>query len=161
MLSEKRIRPLCRVVAIVQVLSLAVTAACSSSRVNGPTSEIGNSSQLAAALRAKSLSVSTLGQTSAGTNGYLSVGSIDLKVGDDLVKVFEYSNTRQADADASLIDSEGQFGPRLHIGWISAPNFYKHGQIIVLYLGCSNEIVEILNDLMGQAIARGPGCTNP
>ena len=161
MLSEKHIRSLCVVVALVQVMSLAVTAACSSSPVSGPTSEIGSSNQLVTALRAKSLSVSTLGQTSAGTNGYLSVGSTDLKVGDDLVKVFEYSSARQADADASLIDSEGQFGPRLHIGWITAPNFYKHGQIIVLYLGCSNEIVEALTDLLGQAIARGPGCPNP
>jgi hypothetical protein len=161
MLSKQHGRLLCVVVAIVQVTSLAVTVACSSSGVSGPTSDIGSSSQLATALRAKSLSVTTLGQTSAGTNGYLSVGSTDLKVGDDLVKVFEYSNTRQADADASLIDSEGQFGPRLHIGWISAPNVYKHGQIIVLYLGCSNEIVEALNDLLGQAIARGPGCPNP
>jgi hypothetical protein len=73
------------------------------------------------------LNVSTLGETSAGNNGYFSVGSKDLKVGDDLVKVFEYSTAREADAEARLISSEGQPDPRMAIARINAPNFYKHG----------------------------------
>jgi hypothetical protein len=155
------VRLLLLVVATLQVMTVATTAACAASQVSGPTSEVGTSNQLAASLRAKSLNVSVLGETSPGNNGYFSVASTDLKVGSDLVKVFEYRTAGEANAEASLISAEGQPNPRAAIGWISAPHFYKHGQIIVLYLGCANEVVEALNDLLGQAIARGPGCDNP
>jgi hypothetical protein len=35
---------------------------------------------------------------------------------------------------------------------------YRQGRLIVLYVGCTGEIIETLNGLMGPAIARGPGC---
>ena len=34
----------------------------------------------------------------------------------------------------------------------------RQGRLIVLYVGCTGEIIETLNGLMGPAIARGPGC---
>jgi len=62
------------------------------------------------------------------------------------------------DSDAALISPDGQPNPRAQVGWISAPHFYRQGRLIVLYVGCTGEIIETLNGLMGPAIARGPGC---
>ncbi len=139
-----------------QVMILSMAVACSSQ--SGPTSEIGTVEQLLAALRGKSLKFSVSGETSAVNNGYFSVSSTDVRVGNDLLKVFEYSTASQADAEARLISIDGQPNPRAAIGWISKPHFYKHGQIIVLYLGCTTETVKILDELLGSAVATGPGC---
>lgn len=156
-----RIRPMivC-VAATMQMMGLSATIACSSTQM-GPSSEVGTRDQLLAALRAKSLNVSVTGETSAATNRYFSVSSTDVIVGNDLLKVFQYSTADEATAEASLISSEGQPNPRTAIGWISKPHFYKHGQIIVLYLGCNTEVVKILNEVLGNAVASGPGCNNP
>jgi hypothetical protein len=141
-------------------VSLLATLACSSP-LTGPTSEIGTRNQLVSSLRAKSLNVSISGETSPSANGYFSVASTDLKVENDLLKVFEYGTAGEMEVDARLISSEGQPNPKAAIGWISKPHFYEHGQIIVLYIGCNNEIVLTLDELLGPPIARGPGCTNP
>ncbi len=147
------------ILALMQGISLSATLACSSPPT-GPTSEIGTRNQLVSSLRTKSLNVSISGETSPSANGYFSVASTDLRVENDLLKVFEYGTAREMDADARFVSSEGQPNPRAGIGWISKPHFYKHGQIIVLYIGCNKEIVEVLDELLGPAIARAPGCTS-
>jgi hypothetical protein len=148
------------VLVTIPLIVLSATA-CSSSQVAGPTSEIRTGDQLVAALRSKSLEVSSLGETSPSNKRYFSVPSSDLRVEHDLVKVFEYRTPEAADADVRLVSADGQPNPRAQIGWISTPHFYKKGHIIVLHIGCTKAITEVLTDRLGRAIAEGQGCDNP
>jgi hypothetical protein len=145
---------------IVQVLAvgtLAVFATACASSVTVP-SDVGTVDQLVSSLRAQGLSVSLGDEASPQRNGYFSVSSRDVTVGDVRLKAFEYETATKADADAALITADGQPNPRAQVGWISAPTFYKQGQLIVLYVGCSADMMQTLNGLLGPASARGPGC---
>ena len=122
-------------------------------------SEVGTINQLVNAVRAKGLEVSLGPETSPQTNGYFRVSSRDVIVADARLKGFEYRTSGEADADAALISADGQPNPRAHIGWVSAPHFFKRGQLIVLYVGCADRILQTLEQLMGAAIAEGPGCS--
>ena len=121
-------------------------------------SEIGTVDQLVNALRAQGRAVSVGSENSPARNDYFNVSSRDVHVNEALLKAFEYHTSDRADADAALIRPDGQPNPRVQVGWISAPHFYKQGRLIVLYVGCSGDVVETLSELMGPAIATGPGC---
>jgi hypothetical protein len=141
----------------IAVVALSMLATACSRPLTVP-SEVGTVSQLVNALRAHGLKVSVGGETSPQKNGYFSVSSRDVLVGDALLKAFEYGTAVGADADAARISADGQPNPRAHIGWIGAPHFFKHGQLIVLYIGCAEPLLQALDDLIGPVIAKGPGC---
>ena len=104
------------ILALMQGISLSATLACASPPT-GPTSEIGTRNQLVSSLRTKSLNVSISGETSPSANGYFSVASTDLRVENDLLKVFGSGTAREMDADARFfVSSEGQPNPRAGIG---------------------------------------------
>lgn len=124
------------------------------------TSVIGNVDQLVGSLRAQGRSVKMGDTTSPQRNGYFSVPSRDVLVGDERLKAFEYETASKADADAALISADGQPNPRAALGWIAAPHFYKEGQLIVLYVGCASDIITTLETMIGPAIATGPGCAS-
>ena len=145
------IRPLTIVLGLLSILSTAC-----SNRLTVP-SEVGTVDQLVNALRAQGLNATVGGQTSPQTNGYFSVSSRDINVDGTPLKAFEYETADKAEAEAALISADGQPNPRAQVGWISAPNFYRHGQLIVLYVGCG-PIRQTLEELMGSPVARGPGC---
>lgn len=143
--------------AITGVLIAALLAAgCSESLV--VPSEVGTIEQLVNALRARGLDVSMRGETSPQRNGYFSVPSRDVMAGEALLKAFEYGTASTAEADAALVDTDGQPNPRAAIDWISGPHFFKQGRLIVLYVGCADQVLRTLADLMGPALASGPGC---
>ena len=146
------------VTTLITMAAWSMSAAACSSKVTGPTSEIGTVWQLVASLRAKSLDVSVSSETAPQTNGYFSVPSRDVAVAETRLKAFEYGTAGDADADAARISADGQPNPRASIGWISAPHFYKHEQLIVLYLGCDRAMLATLDELIGPAIANGSGC---
>ena len=105
------------------------------------TSHVGTVDQLVGALRGQGRSVSVGDETSPQRNGYFSVPSRDVLIGAARLKAFEYDTADKANADAALISADGQPNPRAAIGWIAAPHFYKQGQLIVLYVGCANDII--------------------
>lgn len=114
--------------------------------------------RLVSSLRAKGVTVATRGETSHERNGYFSVSSKDLEAGGALLKAFEYDSEAKADADARLIGVNGQPNPNATIDWIASPHFFRQGPLIVIYFGCSADILLILTDLLGISIARGSGC---
>ena len=138
------------------LIGALLAAGCSESLI--VPSEVGTIEQLVNALRAKGLEVSVRGETSPQRNGYFSVPSRDVMAGEALLKAFEYGTASKADADAALVNHEGQPNPRAAIDWISGPHFFKQGRLIVLYVGCAEQVLTTLADLMGPLMASGPGC---
>ena len=157
MTTTKRVGQGSTIVQVLAVGTLAVFATSCAPSVTVP-SEVGTVDELVSALRAQGLSVSLGDEASPERNGYFSVSSRDVTVGDMRLKAFEDETATNAGADTALITADGQPNPRAQVGWISAPTFYKQGQLIVLYVGCSADMMQTLNGLLGPAIARGPGC---
>ena len=150
------------IVRTIAIGALGLSAAACSRPATVPSdpvvSHVGTVDQLVGSLRGQGKSVSVGDETSPQRNGYFSVPSRDVLISGARLKAFEYDTADKASADAALISAEGQPNPRAAIGWIAAPHFYKQGQLIVLYVGCSNDIITTLETLIGPAIATGPGC---
>ena len=77
-------------------------------------------------------------------------------VGAERVSAFEYPTASGAASDAALISSEGQPNPHARIDWVSRPQFYRQLRLIVLYVGCSSEVLSALKKSLGPPVASGP-----
>jgi hypothetical protein len=77
-------------------------------------------------------------------------------VNDSQVNAFVYHSAGAAAAEAALISKDGQPSPTTRLTWASTPRFYRQDAMIVLYVGCSADIVGALQKTVGPAIAVGP-----
>ena len=41
--------------------------------------------------------------------------------------------------------------------WVAPPHFYKAGKLIVLYVGCDSDVIDVLQETMGPQFAGGAG----
>lgn len=71
--------------------------------------------------------------------------------------VYVYESAVKASEDASYIDSKGGSyaspSSNIEIDWISYPHFYQKENIIILYVGESEEIINDLTELYGEMFA--------
>jgi hypothetical protein len=69
------------------------------------------------------------------------------------VQVFEYSDQSTTEAEAALISPDGSsIGTSLPF-WVAPPHFYKAGRIIVLYVGESKAVTDVLESVLGPQFA--------
>lgn len=108
------------------------------------------------ALRDQGLTVSLAGQISPSVNGFFSVPADQVRVNNSQVSVFVYPNADAAAADAALISKDARPSPTVRVNWVSTPRFYRQNAMIVLYVGCSTEIVDALQKTVDRPIAVGP-----
>ena len=72
------------------------------------------------------------------------------------VWVYAYDDREAAAADAAMIGPDGQpEGSR--ITWVEPPHFYRQGDVIVLYLGTDDEVLDLLRAVLGEPFATGEG----
>lgn len=69
-----------------------------------------------------------------------------------LVQVFEFSDEDTREQASSRITSEGQPYPNIIIEWEDQPYFWAKGQIIVLYVGKDQMVMDRLSQVLGDAI---------
>lgn len=73
------------------------------------------------------------------------------------ISVYFYETDKEMEEDASYINASGlsynNKDKSVKISWSSFPHFYKTDNIIVLYVGESNEIMNALEELIGQQFA--------
>ncbi len=78
--------------------------------------------------------------------------------GDD-VQVFEYTDTSAAEAEAAPVSADGcevgstSKGGVYMLEWVAPPHFYKEGKLIVLYVGDSEAVTDVLESVLGQQFA--------
>jgi hypothetical protein len=87
----------------------------------------------------------------------LSAKRMVMTVNDSNVTVWEYDDAAAADAEAAHISPDG-FSIRtdtkgICIGWVAQPHFYKAGKLIVLYVGESEAVTNVLESVLGQQFA--------
>ena len=90
-----------------------------------------------------------------------------LTVNGEDIQAFEFASAEEADAAAggvsatgssiSRVDSETGMGVASSILWYVPPHFYKAGKLIVLYVGCDNDVIDALQETMGPQFAGGAG----
>jgi len=84
---------------------------------------------------------------------FLSLKGKMIKIGDQDVQVFEYSEAAQVDAQAALVSSDGRTVGTNKIRWIGSPHFYKKGKLFVLYLGDDDKVLKALDAVLGRQFA--------
>jgi len=85
---------------------------------------------------------------------FTSQGQVIKVTGED-VQVFEYISKEEAFQEVMQVSADGSSVGTTMITWIDSPHFYQSGKIIVLYIGNTPEVVEILTEVLGPQFAGG------
>jgi hypothetical protein len=88
---------------------------------------------------------------------FLSAKRMIMGVNGSNVQVWEYDDAAAADAEAALISPDG-FSIRtatkgVCVGWVAPPHFYEAGKLIVLYVGESEAVTVVLENVLGPQFA--------
>ena len=82
-----------------------------------------------------------------------SVPTIVISVNGENLQVYEFSSATEAQNAALLVSEDGtEIGTSI-ISWIDTPHFYTQGDIIVLYVGHTQEMLNLLESLLDKQIA--------
>ena len=82
------------------------------------------------------------------------------------VETFEFASAEEADAAAAGVSASGTSivtimpdGTRMAsmVDWVTPPHFYKAGKLIVLYVACDVDVINLLQETMGPQFAGGAG----
>jgi hypothetical protein len=88
---------------------------------------------------------------------FLSAKRMVMTVNGSNVTVWEYDDAAAADAEAALISPDGsslRTDTKITlVDWIAPPHFYKAGKLIVLYVGESEDVIAVLECLLGPQFA--------
>ena len=78
-----------------------------------------------------------------------------IKLNDEDVQVFEYVSEEEVLKEAMQVSANGSSVGTTMISWIDTPHFYQSGKIIVLYVGNTPQVIEILTEVLGPQYAGG------
>ena len=91
------------------------------------------------------------------TQPFFSVNGRVIVVNGGDVQVFEYTDAAAAEAEAALVSPSGSPIGTFMPSWIAPPHFYKAGRLIVLYVGDSEAVTDVLESVFGQQFAGKSG----
>lgn len=86
-------------------------------------------------------------------NMFLKGSLTAIKIGTDIISVYEYKDNQQMETDSRRISSDGSRVGNAMVDWINTPHFYKNGNIIVNYVGNNNKLIEALKKLLDKQFA--------
>ena len=89
------------------------------------------------------------------TQPFFSAPGRILRVNGEDVQVFEYENAAAAQEEAARVSPDGSSVGTTIITWVSTPHFYRSGEIIVVYVGSSGELLSLLDSVLGPQFAGG------
>lgn len=78
-----------------------------------------------------------------------------IKVNGADLQIFEYESTEAMENEASQVAPDGGSIGTSMVTWVDTPHFYKAGRIIVLYVGSDEEILGLLEQVLGPQFAGG------
>lgn len=71
----------------------------------------------------------------------------------ELIAVFEYGNDEAAEADQAKIGGDGQSVGGNAVSWVGPVHFFRHGRVIVVYVGSDENLLEKLRVDAGDQFA--------
>ena len=93
----------------------------------------------------------------AGDEMFFAVPGRTIRVDDENVQVFEYEDAASLEDVAGGISADGYTirgaTRTAHVDWVAPPHFYKQGKLLVLYVGDDSEVMQLLEDVLGEQFA--------
>ncbi|WP_202078735.1 hypothetical protein [Caldalkalibacillus salinus] len=83
---------------------------------------------------------------------FFSIPPTVIDVDGEYILIYEYENKEEMEKEASSIHDNGNIGSAL-IVYVSSPHFYKKENIIVQYVGENEEIMNGVEQIMGEQFA--------
>lgn len=114
------------------------------------TAAVQDLNTLMAALQAAGLTVET---GESVTQPFFTVPGQTIKINGQDVQVFAYDTAQAMEAEASKIAPDASTIGTNMPSWMSDPHFYKLGNMLVLYVGQDQKILDILSGVLGQQFA--------
>ena len=106
---------------------------------------------LAAALNAEGLLASVTDQHYS--QPFFAASGREVTVNGEVLQVFEYADEDSAEADADQISDDGTTVGTTQVTWVGSPHFYQDGNLLVLYLGDDEALLEQLEDVLNGQFA--------
>jgi hypothetical protein len=78
-----------------------------------------------------------------------------MKVNNETIQVFEYSNPATTESQAMRVSPDGRTIGNSKPSWMSTPHFFKSQKLIVIYVGDDQTILRILQAELGKQFAGG------
>ena len=76
-----------------------------------------------------------------------------IRIRSEDVQVFQYRDATATNAQAALISPNGTTVGTSKLQWIGPPHFYKHGTLLVLYVGNDAQVLQALESALGRQFA--------
>ncbi|MCA1574067.1 MAG: hypothetical protein LC770_05920 [Acidobacteria bacterium] len=86
---------------------------------------------------------------------FFSVSGRIMKVNNEAIQVFEYSNAATTQSQAKRVSPDGKTIGNSKPSWMSTPHFFKSQKLIVIYVGDDQLILRILQAELGNQFAGG------
>jgi hypothetical protein len=84
---------------------------------------------------------------------FFSVKGQGISVNGENVQVFIYASPGAAEAEAKLISPDGGSVGTNMMSWMAPPHFYRKGELIALYVGREQAVVDALVAILGPQFA--------
>lgn len=78
-----------------------------------------------------------------------------IRVFDENIQVFQFPDSVAAEQAAALVSPDGFTIGTMHVDWVNSPHFYKRDRIIVLYVGDTYDLTQVLQSILGPQFAGG------
>ena len=86
---------------------------------------------------------------------FFSVPARIMKVNNEAIQVFAYSNRATTENQAKSVSPDGMTIGNSKPSWMSTPHFFKSQKLIVIYVGDNQTILRILQAELGKQFAGG------
>ena len=84
---------------------------------------------------------------------WIDVPAVRIDVEDHYVWAFEYPTTAEAEAVARDTSASGHRFAGAQVSWVSDPHIFRSDRLIVLYVGRSRPILDVLERVLGPQFA--------
>ncbi|MCZ6539148.1 MAG: hypothetical protein O6922_04910 [Chloroflexi bacterium] len=128
----------------------AVAVACSG---GGEIEPADSYDSLTAALEAAGMKVDNQGENKFLFSGLFSVSGIELSASGEQILAFEFASPEEASEQAALVSDDGYGIGHRYVNWIATPQFFKNGNMIVVYDGSQSLVTNTLIAAMGEQFA--------
>ena len=103
------------------------------------------------------ISGATVERSGVATQPFFAVSGARLRVNGEQVEAYAFATAEEASAAASGVSGDGSQvtgnGVATNILWVASPHFFRKLRLIVLYVGDAPEVLQLLENTLGQQFA--------
>lgn len=89
------------------------------------------------------------------TQAFFTVPGKRMLLNEEEIQVYAYSAPETAESEAAAVSADGNSVGTTVVDWISTPHFYRSGNLIVIYVGENQTVLQVLQSVLGNPFAGG------